>query len=321
MSPSILIVGATGNTGGGVVDTVLALAPNTPFANHTVIALTRNAQGSSAKALASKYGGRLQIIEKDWTMIDAAWLKEHEVERLFIASHNGVSQFVDESLFLTAALEAKCVKYVCRISTTHANVGPDTPVWYARTHWAIETLLETPQFGSLHWSSLQPNGFISLVGQALESWLKTYRESGKKETLRLIIDGNNPVALIDPYEVGVVAGHLLVSADTAKHNKQKYILVGPTNVSGKEAVSLLEKYAGTSVDDVVYRDTSFVDYLISTGDYPESIAASLRLAPRSGYDGGDSVERSPTSPEVLELYKLKNGALETYDKALAAIAK
>jgi uncharacterized protein YbjT (DUF2867 family) len=321
MSPSILVVGATGNTGGGVVDTVLELAPNTPFADHTIIALTRNAQGSSAKALASKYGGRLQILEKDWTMIDAAWLKEHEVERLFIASHNGVSQFVDESLFLTAALEAKCVKYVCRISTTHANVGPDTPVWYARTHWAIETLLETPQFGAMHWSSLQPNGFISLVGSSLDSWLKTYRESGKKEKLRLAIDGDNPVALIDPYEVGVVAGHLLVSDDTAKHNKQKYILVGPTNVSGKEAVALLEKYAGTSVDNVVYRDTSFVDYLVSSGAYPESVAASLRLAPRSGYDGGDSVERSPTSPEVLELYKLKNGALEAYEKALAAIAK
>ena len=318
MSPSILIVGATGNTGVGVVDTIMQLAPKTSFANHDIIALTRDTKGSSAQAMAAKHES-LRLIEKDWTMIDAAWLKEHEVERLFVASHNGVSHFTDESLFLNAALQAQ-VKYVVRISTTNSNIGPDTRVFYARNHWAVETMLETPQFESMHWSSLQPNGFISLVTPALTGWLETYRKSGKKDTLRLILDGDHPNALIDPQEIGAVAAHLLVAEDTAKHNKQKYILVGPTNVSGKEAVKLLEKHAGTDVPDVVYQDTSYVEYLKSTGT-PANVIESLRMAPSSGYEGANSVEASPTSPEVLELYRLHVGALDTYEKALAGISK
>jgi hypothetical protein len=39
-----------------------------------------------------------------------------------MASHNGVTQFVDESLFLNYALEAE-VEYAVRISTTTFAVG------------------------------------------------------------------------------------------------------------------------------------------------------------------------------------------------------
>lgn len=318
MSPSILIVGATGNTGVGVVNTIMDIASKTAFANHEIIALTRDTNGTSAKKLASAHPS-LKMIAQDWTMIDAKWLEEHEVERLFIASHNGVSHFTDESLFLNAALRAG-VKYVVRISTTVTNIGPDTKVFYARNHWAVETMLETPEFEAMQWSSLQPNGFISLVTPALTGWLENYRKTGKKDTLRLMVDDEHPIALIDSQEIGAVAAHLLVQEDTSKHNKRKYCLVGPTDFTGKEAVALLEKHAGTDVPEVVYRDTSFVDYAKSAGT-PANVLESLRLAPASGYDGGASTKTTPTSPEVLELYKLHVGAMDEYEKALAAVPK
>lgn len=319
MSPSsILIVGATGNTGVGVVKTLVSNLASSPFAQHKLIALTRDASGKTAKELAS-LSDNVEVVEKNWTAIDSDWLKERQVQRLFIASHNGVTHFVDESLFLNYALEAG-VEYAVRISTTRANIGAASPVWYGRTHWAIESMLEDPSFSSMAWTSLQPNVFQAYCYPPLVQWLEKYRKTGEKGTLRYNDDGENPLATIDATEVGNIAGLLLLHLDVSKHSRKKYVLVGPTDITGKEAVQLLEKHAGTKVDDVVFRDTSFVEALKGTS-YPQNVIPSLALAPRAGYDGSLSVKGSPTSPEVLEFYTLKVGAYEAYDEALAAVSK
>ena len=48
-----------------------------------------------------------------------------------------------------------------RVSTTAQNVQPDTPIYYGRTHWAMEQLLSQPEYSSLQWTSLQPNVFTT----------------------------------------------------------------------------------------------------------------------------------------------------------------
>jgi uncharacterized protein YbjT (DUF2867 family) len=69
--PAFLIVGATGNTGGGVVKTLASLLPqNDHFSAYRIIALTRDANGSTAKELAEI--DNVEVVEKDWTYIDAA---------------------------------------------------------------------------------------------------------------------------------------------------------------------------------------------------------------------------------------------------------
>jgi uncharacterized protein YbjT (DUF2867 family) len=316
MSPSFLIVGATGNTGVGVVKTLTSNISSTPFAQHNLIALTRDASGSTAKELAS-LSKNVEVVEKNWTLIDSDWLKAREVKRVFIASHNGVSHFTDESLFLNYALEAG-VEYVVRISTTRANVGPASPVWYGRNHWAVEKMLEDPAFESMAWTSLQPNVFHTYCHMALTQWLEKYRKTGEKDTLKFSHDADAPLAPIEAIEVGNIAGLLLLNPDVSKHSRKKYVLVGPTDITGKESIELLEKHAGTKVDNVVWRDMSFVEYLRGSA-YPDNVIASLALAPRAGYDGSLSVKGSPTSPEVLEFYKLEVGAYEAYDRALAAV--
>lgn len=319
MSPSILVVGATGNTGVGVVDTLVDLIPKSSrFASHAIIALTRDASGASAKAISDKHSA-VQVVEKDWLTIDAAWLKERGVERLFVAPQSGPTHFTDESLFLNEALRAN-VEYVVRISTTTCNVKPDAPAFYTRNHWAVEAMLETPAFDAMHWSSLQPNLFTSLVTTPLLGWLDKYRKEGKKDTLRIMIDADHPIALIDPREVGIVAGHLLVTEDVTKHDKQKYTLVGPSDVTGRDAVDLLEKHAGTKVEDVVFRDNDTNVNAAIAGGIRKVLAETLKYALVPSYDGGNSTKATPTSPQVLELYELHVGAHETWDKALAGAA-
>ena len=80
------------------------------------------------------------VLEQNWVEITADWLREHEVVRAFIASHNVPNQFAEEPTFHLAALRAG-VQYVVRISTTAANVRPDCAAYYPRTHWAIEAML------------------------------------------------------------------------------------------------------------------------------------------------------------------------------------
>jgi uncharacterized protein YbjT (DUF2867 family) len=314
--PAFLIVGATGNTGGGVVKTLASLLPqNDHFSAYRIIALTRDANGSTAKELAKI--DTVEIIEKDWTYIDAAWLQQHQVERLFIASHNGVTHFTDETLLLTRALEAG-IKYLVRISTTRGNVSATTQVFYGRNHWAIENLLSQPEFDDMKWTSLQPNGFTSLPIYGAVNWIKTFKETGKKERLDIIFDENAGVALVDPEEVGIIAAHLLAETDITPHAGQRYVIVGPSNISGKEIVKAVERHAGTTVDDVVYRDTGFVENLAGP-IYPDYLLSSLALAPRSGYEGGSSIEQSPTSPEVMKLYAPRKSAADALESALSGL--
>lgn len=313
MSPTFLIVGATGNTGGGAVRTLAELLPKSDkFKTHKIVAQIRNAKGSVAQELAKI--PNVEVLEKNWTDIDADWLRANEVERLFVAAQNDPTHFTDESLLLTNALEAG-VEYVVRISTTKDNIGPATRVYYARTHWAIETMLETDDFKSLAWTSLQPNTFTSFITPAAEKWLREYRETGQKTPFKLMTDKDAGQAFIDAHEVGNIAGHLLAEADPTPHNRKKYVLAGPSDITGQDIVDLVEKHAGTTVDDVKYRDTSFIDYF----PYSGPVKKALACAPIISWQGKCSVDFEPTSAEILKLYAPRNHAKDQVEEALLKI--
>ncbi|KAK6600588.1 hypothetical protein H4I96_07914 [Botrytis cinerea] len=282
MAPTILIVGATGNTGRSVVKTLSdSINNNKKVAGHRIIALTRSLDSFTAQTISKL--PNVTIEEKNWVDINPEWLKERNVVKAFIASHNEPSQFADESTFHLALLEAG-VKYVVRISTTAANVHPNSPVYYPRQHWAIETLLSSHEFEKLQWTSLQPNVFTGFVlGPALE-FIKQYRKDGKQNKLLLMPDADAPLACIDPDEVGRFAAVLLAQEDYSIHNKKKYELNGPVNINGKQIIKLVEQK---------HRNGSqgFQDH--------KSHILSIKGAPQTGWEGKCST--ATTSKEFLEL--------------------
>ena len=98
MGPTILVVGATGNTGRKVVETLPTLLKNSQsLSGHRILCLTRSAQSEAAQRLAKIPG--VELAEQNWVNITAAWLKDHNVQRVFIASHNFPNQFAEESQF------------------------------------------------------------------------------------------------------------------------------------------------------------------------------------------------------------------------------
>lgn len=298
MAPTILVVGATGNTGRSVVETLSKLlSASSTLSGHRVIALTRSQNSPAAQHLASIPG--VKVLEKNWVDITAAWLREHEVVRAFIASHNQPNQFADESTFHLAALRAG-VQYVVRISTTAANVRPDSDAYYPRSHWAIEALLSSPEFEALQWTSLQPNVFTNFWLAPAAELIKQYRKTGTQHTLRLLASQDAPVGVIDPDDVGVFAAHLLCQPDPAVHNGARYVLNGPEDVTGEDIVKMVEQHIGTRVESVSYKDMSIIDEMAAAAPQESrSLVLSVKHASETAWDG--KCTASTTSKEVLEL--------------------
>lgn len=315
MAPTILIVGATGNTGRSVAETLPKLLNNSnTLSGYRVIALTRSLSSPVAQRLAKLPG--VEVLEQNWVEITADWLREHEVVRAFIASHNEPHQFAEESTFHVTALKAD-VKYVVRISTTAANVRPDCAAYYPRTHWAIEALLSSPEFNGLQWTSLQPNVFSQFYLSTAVDFIKQYRKTGKQDTLRLIASKDAPVGIIDSDDVGVFAAHLLSQDDTSCHNKAKYVLNGPENITGNQIVNIVEQHIGTQVEDVSYKDMSFVDLFLELGpagaQKSKNVILSIKHAPETAWEGECSA--STTSKKVLEIAAPKRTPVDVF-KAL-----
>ncbi|KAJ5953767.1 NmrA-like family protein [Penicillium viridicatum] len=310
MTQSILIVGATGNTGRAVAQTLPELLQSSrTLSSSRIIALTRSSGSPVALELAKIPG--VEVIEQDWVEITADWLREHQVVRAFIASHNAPNQFAEESTFHLNALDAG-VEYVVRISTTAANVRPDCPAYYARQHWAIETLLGSPEFNNMKWTSLQPNVFSTLIMSPAAELIKKYRKTGEQDTLRLLLSKDAPVGIIDPDEVGLIAAHLLSQEDTSVHNKAKYVLNGPEDITGKQIVDMIEQYIGAPVKDVSYKDVSFIDMLYEhqyAGKESKNIIYTIKRAAETGWEGKCSI--STTSEEILELAAPKRSPVDT----------
>jgi uncharacterized protein YbjT (DUF2867 family) len=305
MAPTILIAGATGNTGRSVVEKLPELLKGTNMSSYRILALTRSANSPAAKALAKLPG--VEIVEQNWVEIDEQWLRKHEVNRVFIASHNLPNAFAEEGQFLVNAMRAG-VKYLVRISTTAANVSPAIPVYYPRTHWAIEQMLSQPEFKSMHWSSLQPNGFSSMFLAPTAEFIKEFKETGKQGSVSMIIDASTPTGLIDPYDVGVVAAHLLAAEKTAPHDQKRYVLSGPEDVTGEEVVKMIEQYIGEPVKDVKYKDLSFIDDMANNSSESKNVMLSIKGAPITSWEGKAKAET--TSKEILELYAPKRTVAE-----------
>jgi uncharacterized protein YbjT (DUF2867 family) len=297
MALTFLVAGATGNTGRSVVETLSALLDNhNTFSGHKILALTRSSSGATAQQLAQL--PNVEVIEQNWVEITAEWLRQHNVVRAFIASHNQPNQFAEESTFHVAALNAG-VEYVVRISTTAANVLPDFPAYYPRTHWAIEAMLSSPEFERLKWTSLQPNLFSQLWLNPAAELIKNFRKTGKQDTLRLLASPDAPVGIIHSDDVGIFAAHLLTADDITIHDKAKYVLNGPEDITGRQIVTMTEEYIGTKLEDISFKDMGFVEDMAAHSNESKNVILSIKHAPETAWEG--KCTASTTSKEVLQI--------------------
>lgn len=318
MAPTILVAGATGNTGRSVVQTLSQLLQaNSNPQNYRVLALTRSSSSGVAQQLARL--PHVEVAELNWVDASAEWLRQHGVARAFIAPHNQPDHLAHESAFHLAARDAG-LEYVVRISTTAANVRPDCPAYYPRSHWAVEALLSSPEFESLPWTSLQPNVFSAFYLGAAAEFVKSYehaRRTGEPQqgdtTLRLMAAEDVGAGIVEADDVGALAAHLLAERDPARHNRAKYVVNGPEDITGRQIVDMVEERIGAPVPKVSYKDASLADLMAAQSPEPKSIILSIKHAMDTNWAG--KCKASTTSREVLEIAAPKTTPAESF-KAL-----
>jgi uncharacterized protein YbjT (DUF2867 family) len=313
MTPTILVIGATGNTGKSVVSTLPALLESSKT-KYRILGLTRSITSPAAEALAKL--PKVEILEKDWTTIDAEWLQTEGVECVYIAPHNLPNQFEDESGLYVALLNAG-VKYVVKLSTSVGYLSPNNPVAYGRAHWAIENLLSQPEFEKLQWTSLQPNIFTNMSLAPVVNWIQEYQKTGIQQPLGLTFAADIGAAFIDPEDIGELAAHLLALEDPSPHNNARYVLNGPNDITGNQVVGLVEDVIGIKVKKVNFSDSSLLYYLVQVGVIPEKRLPSLLASLKSVWEGSNSIAVTPTSREVLKLAAPKRTVADTLKAMLA----
>ncbi|KAL4974631.1 hypothetical protein BDW66DRAFT_152665 [Aspergillus desertorum] len=89
----------------------------------------------------------------------------------------------------------------------------------------------------------------------------------------------------------------------ALHNRRKYVLNGPEDITGRQIVDMVEGHTGLGVKDVSYRDMSFVDAyyesMFAGRGEPKNVILSIKHAPGTMWNG--LCTTSTTSEEVLRL--------------------
>jgi hypothetical protein len=135
------------------------------------------------------------------------------------------------------------------------------------------------------------------MGPALE-FIKEHRKMGKQGPLSLILDRDSPNAMIDAYDVGVFAAYLLASEETDKHNKAKYVLTGPEDVTGEQIAKLVEGHIGEAVRDVRYKDFAVVDAWAESMPEQRTLIKAIGRAGGAIWGGSALETRSKEVPEI-----------------------
>ena len=153
------------------------------------------------------------------------------------------------------------------------------------------------------------------MAPALE-FIKEHKKTGEQGTLSLIMDRDSPNALIDSYDVGVFAAHLLATEETDKHNKAKYVLTGPENVAGEDIVKLVEGHIGEPLRDVKYKDFSVIDAWAESMPEQRTLIKAIGRAGGAIW-GGSALETR--SEEVAAVYTPSRTAEQVFEEMVKGV--
>jgi uncharacterized protein YbjT (DUF2867 family) len=205
----ILVTGATGNAGGGVVNGLLELGAD-------VRGLVR--EGSE-----SKLPNGVEAAVADLNDPESLRGPLEGVSAIFLLSgYDGI----EESL---ALMRDAGVERVVLLSSSAAPTG-DLDNAVARYHILSERAVRE---SGLPWTFLQPNSFMS---NALR-WLPQLEDGN---VIRGPF-GEVAISTIHPNDLGAVAARALTTAD---HEGKTYRLSGPESLRPAEQVAIVAKYAG-----------------------------------------------------------------------------
>ena len=265
---SILVLGATGNTGSQVVEQL-----RTQGADFAV--MTRSADKAEALGLA---GARVRSGDYN----DPVSLKNamQGVERIYVAMPPSPDNRSWTENLVEAA-KAAGVRHIVKLSGFGAHAGAGSEI--VRTHYATDELIRQ---SGLAYTILQPNSFF----QNLYGSLATIKEYGKF----FLPLGDAAQSVIDVRDVAAVA----VAALTGHgHENRIYKLSGPRALTFHEMASILSSATGKSIEYVPVSQEQAAESLKQAG-MPDWVAEKLAEI-LAWFGNGEYAEVTGTVAEVL----------------------
>jgi uncharacterized protein YbjT (DUF2867 family) len=241
----ILVLGATGTTGGEVARRLIAAGQKPRL-------LVRSPEK------AQTFRGRAEIVQGDLGRPDSLRVAMQGVDKVYLVSA-GVEGPALEAKAIDAAKQAG-VKHVVKLSV----FGADQPVlifskWHAQ---AERHLMGT----GLQWTMLRPANFMT---NAL-TWAPTIKAQGACYQPT----GEGRWAAIDSADIGAVAVNALT---TSGHEGKGYTLTGPESMSAAQYAAKLSSVLGKPVKFVDVPPETAKENMLKMGIPPAYVDALLDL--------------------------------------------
>lgn len=241
----ILVLGATGTTGGEVARQLIAKGERPRL-------LVRNPEK------AGEFQGKAEIVAGDLDRPDSLAAAMKGIEKLYLVSAGSDIERLEGNA-IDAARKAG-VRYVVKLSV----IGAESPVltfskWHAK---AEKRLMDS----GLKWTMLRPGNFMS---NSL-AWAETIRSQGAFYQPT----GEGRWAAIDSVDIGAVAVKALT---TSGHEGKGYTLTGPESLSAAEYADRLSLVLGKPVRFVDVPPEVAGDAMLKSGIPPVYLDALLEL--------------------------------------------
>ena len=276
----ILVIGATGVVGREVIPRVLDYG-------QAVRAMSR-----SPEKWRSRFDPAVELVRGD--LEDSASLHAAltGIERVFLVTPSMDGQPPD-AMICALALQAG-VRQIVRLSVLQAGGDENDPVtgWHTTAENAMKA-------SGLAWTFLRPGGFMSNT----LGWAEMIR---RDHTVRTLF-ADQPVAWIDPADIGAVAARVLTEEG---HDGQAYPLSGPEALSPREQAAILGTARGAPIEVVDLPPAQVRAALIGQGMTPERADAVLAMR------GTDAVTLGMTVYPTVE--RITGQAPRTYAEWVAA---
>lgn len=260
MKTSILITGATGNTGMQVVNWLARM--NIPF---------RALVHSAEKAQVVKKG-LAQVAIGDFTDPDSLTLALEGIERVYLLSPPSPDQVAIQSGFVDRAQWLGEVKHIVKLSAL--GTALDSPVGLLRGHAEIEEHIKR---SGIAYTFLRPHFFMeNLLMNAA-----TVQQDGAIYSPL----GEARISAISVQDIGAVAATILT---TAGHAGKIYTLTGPAAISYTEIADTLGKVVNRPVRYMPVSFETARQGMVRSG-MPEWIADDLIRLMRTWTEGKGSI--------------------------------
>ena len=288
---NILVVGATGNSGGATVDALLS------HGDCNVRVAARDVDKAQ-----TRFGSQVEVVHFDWEKPETYQAALNGIETCIIVMPVMVDIVTPGKAFLDAAAATESINHIVKMSGTLC--GPESPLPVGRDHEVLDQYVMN--LAGIQATSIRPTLFMTnMLIYQLGAIEETGAFYGAPEE-----DGKVKSAYVSVKDLGEVMAR--VALEGAKHYGQSYALTGPKALLDSDVAELLSGHLGKPINYVGVPAAAYQQSLEANPYVPDFMVGNLVGAENAKTLG-------LTAPVTEDVVKILGRAAETFEQYLARI--